>query len=143
MRKLQSLVAGLLMAACLSGISYAQERAEGPAQQPVEQWFNKSYQDADVEQWRVFYDQAGSYALTVVDFSTGGNSVNTVVGVFRKEADGKYVFLKEGKPPKGLYGGITNVSFKSDAAIVDSAVPKPGDAHCCPTGKRTWKIELP
>lgn len=134
-----------VVSVAMVGTCSAAEYATGAAKQSIEQWFSKAYRKAVIERWQVFYAENDSYAVAVADYTApnGGNGVNVAVGVFRKEPTGKFVFVKKAQPADGIFGDITGVMFKPNLIIVSSAVLKPEDPHCCPTGLKVWSVALP
>lgn len=84
-----------------------------------------------------FSGDGAADALAWVDYDSGGSSANHLVALFRN-VEGRMTHLRNDDT---VYGSEPrNVEFATGRITLTTTMPRPGDAHCCPTGSEDWTI---
>ncbi len=80
-----------------------------------------------------------AYALAFIMYApTTGNMVLSEARVFARQPDGTY---KASAEIANLIGGPESAVPEGNGFKVVMLTAKPEDAHCCPTGRATWRVD--
>ena len=109
-------------------------------QTAIRAWMKSVDPDAkSILQTYVFMEPGAPLAAVFVDYDNGAAHVQREGMVFKYDASG---WGPAGVPLEVFGDIIGGRAVSPNSVLVETKVLRPGDGNCCPTGRKTWTLNL-